>query len=188
MVGSRVVPNGRPVIGFVGPSSAGKTTLLEGVVRALQDRDLWVGVVKHSCHQVHPDEPRKDSARLYAAGADVVALAAANQLVTFVRRQTPPRLTDALVTLSPHLDVVLVEGFSWAPIPRYVVLPPGGEPEPRFTEPGAVLRTIHAPPAIEGAPPAYPPELIQEIAAEIALLAGREQVDESSREEPQRAE
>jgi molybdopterin-guanine dinucleotide biosynthesis protein MobB len=173
------------VIGFVGPSSAGKTTLLEGVVRVLQDRDLWVGVVKHSCHQVHPDQPRKDSARLYAAGADAVALAASNQLVTFVRKQTPPRLTDALLSLPPHLDVILVEGFSWSKIPRYVVLPPGGESEPRFTEPGPVLRTIHAPPAIEGAPPVFLPELIQEIATEIAALAAGTRVDEPSLQERQ---
>jgi molybdopterin-guanine dinucleotide biosynthesis protein MobB len=185
MVGSAVVPDGRPVIGFVGPSSAGKTTLLEGVVRALQDRDLWVGVVKHSCHQVHPDQPGKDSARLYAAGADAVALAAANQLVTFVRTPAPPRLSDALLSLPPSLDVVLVEGFSWSRIPRYVVLPPGGESEARFTEPGPVLRTIHAPPAIEGAPPAFPPELIQEIATEIARLAGRARTDEPSIQESQ---
>ena len=58
------------VIGFVGPSSVGKTTLLEAIVPELQRRGLWVGVVKHSRHEVDVDRPGKDSARLNAAGAD----------------------------------------------------------------------------------------------------------------------
>jgi molybdopterin-guanine dinucleotide biosynthesis protein MobB len=165
------------VIGFVGPSSAGKTTLLEGVVRALQVRGLWVGVVKHSCHRIDLDEPGKDTARLSAAGADAVVLAAQNQLVTFVPREMPPRLADAVLSLPPGLDVVLVEGFAQERIPRYVVLPPGSEGEARFAEGGRVIRTIMAPQPSETAPPAYPPELIEEIASEIAVLAGKSGID-----------
>jgi molybdopterin-guanine dinucleotide biosynthesis protein MobB len=157
----------------------GKTTLLEEIVRVLRERGLWVGVVKHCCHEVQVDEPGKDSARLYAAGADAVALAASNKLVAFVRRETPSQLSDALLSLPPHLDVVLVEGFSWERIPRYVVIPRGGEVLPRYTERGHVLRTITAPPATEGGPPAFSPELVRELASEIAGLAGREKVDSS---------
>jgi molybdopterin-guanine dinucleotide biosynthesis protein MobB len=160
--------SGCPVIGFVGPSSAGKTTLLEGLVRTLQDRGVSVGVVKHTCHEVHPDEPGKDSARLFEAGADAVALAAPNQLVTFARREMPPRLADALLGLPPDVDVVLVEGFSWERIPRYVILPPGMDPLPRHTARGECLRTITAPPAVGDAPPVFPPELIESVASEIA--------------------
>ncbi len=77
------------VIGFVGPSSVGKTTLLEALVPELQRRGLWVGVVKHSRHEVDVDRPGKDSARLTAAGADAVVLAAQNQLVTWVGPTNP---------------------------------------------------------------------------------------------------
>jgi len=101
--------NGVPVIGFVGPSSTGKTSLLEGVVRVLQQRGIELGVVKHSCHEVETDKPGKDSARLYAAGAEAVVLAGSNQIVTFVRRDTPPRLADTLIALPLGLDVILVE-------------------------------------------------------------------------------
>jgi molybdopterin-guanine dinucleotide biosynthesis protein MobB len=160
--------SGCPVIGFVGPSSAGKTTLLEGIVRSLQDRGVSVGVVKHTCHEVHPDEPGKDSARLYEAGADAVALAAPNQLVTFARREMEPRLADALIGLPPGLDVVLVEGFSWERIPRYVVLPAGLDPLPRHTARGALLGTITAPSPAGGRPPVFPPELVERLASEIA--------------------
>lgn len=180
VIGSRAVSSGRPVIGFVGPSSVGKTTLLEEIVRVLRERGLWVGVVKHCCHEVQVDEPRKDSARLYAAGADAVALAASNKLVTFVRRETPSQLSDGLLSLPPHLDVVLVEGFSWERIPRYVVLPAGEEAPPRYTDRGPVLRTITAPPATEGGPPAFSKELVQELASEIAGLIGKEKIDSST--------
>jgi molybdopterin-guanine dinucleotide biosynthesis protein B len=167
------MPNGHPVIGFVGPSSAGKTTLLVGVVRALEERGIWVGVVKHACDEVSPDRPGKDSARLYEAGADAVVLAAPNQLVTFVRRSMPPRLADALAGLPPGLDVVLVEGFSWERIPRYVVLPPGFEDAAEYTDRGPTLRTIIAPKPEPGSPPTYAPELIEELASEIATLTGK---------------
>jgi molybdopterin-guanine dinucleotide biosynthesis protein MobB len=155
----------------------GKTTLLEQIVRVLRERGLWVGVVKHCCHEVEVDQPGKDSARLYAAGADAVALAASNKLVTFVRRETPSQLSDALLSLPAHLDVVLVEGFSWERIPRYIVVPLGGEVLPRYTDRGPVLRTITAPPATEGGPPAFSEDLIQELASEITGLVSKEKAD-----------
>lgn len=159
-------------IGFVGPSSTGKTTLLEGVVRTLEQRGIWVGVVKHACSEVHPDRPGKDSARLYAAGAEAVVLAAPNQMVTFVRTGMSPRLGDALASLPPGLDLVLVEGFSWERIPRYLILPPGGNDARSHEHGGPVIREVEAPPSADGQPPAFDPALIEGIADEIVRLAG----------------
>ncbi len=161
-----------PVIGFVGPSSAGKTTLLEQVVTALERRGLWVGAVKHACHPVHPDRPGKDSSRLFRAGVEAVVLAGPNQIATFVRRETPPRLADALTCLPPGLDLILVEGFSWEPIPRYVVLPPECEALPRYAESGRVLRTIVAPRAGNGGPN-FSPDLVEQIEFELSEMASR---------------
>lgn len=160
-----------PVVGFVGPSSVGKTSLLEAVVAALQRRRLWVGVVKHSCHEVEPDRAGKDSSRLYAAGADAVALAGSNLVASFVRRDTPPGLRDALLALPPGLDLVLVEGFAWEPIPRYVVLPVNGSDPARYGERGPVLRTLVAPPARPGRRPEFAPALVREIVDELAARA-----------------
>ena len=165
------------VIGFVGPSSVGKTTLLEAVIPELQSRGLRVGVVKHSCHEVDVDRPGKDSARLTAAGADAVVLAAQNQLVTWVPREMTPRLSDAFLGLPPGLDVVLVEGFASESIPRYVVLPAESDEVAHYAGRGRVMRTIIAPPRLAGGPPQFPAALVQAIALEIALLAGKGFID-----------
>jgi molybdopterin-guanine dinucleotide biosynthesis protein MobB len=170
---SLAVRNGPLVIGVVGPSASGKTTLLEGLVRALRESGLWVGVVKHARHDVQADREGKDSARLYEAGADAVALAAPNKVVTFIRREMPPRLADALAGLPPGLDVVLVEGFSWERIPRYVLAPPGVE-KFEWTGRGPILRTIPVPAATEGTRPSFSAALVDDLASEIGALAGRE--------------
>lgn len=162
---------GLPVIGFVGPSSAGKTSLLESLLCTLEHRGLSVGVVKHSCHSVRADQPGKDSARLYAAGADAVALAASNQVVTFVRRETPPQLADALVGLPADLDIILVEGFSWEQIPRYLVLPEDFAPVARYTESGPVLGTIIVKANRQKGKPLFPVETLEELAHKLASLA-----------------
>ncbi len=167
------------VIGIVGPSGAGKTALLEQLVAALAAHGLVVGCVKHSSHAVEVDRPGKDSARHYAAGAAAVALAMPGQLATF-RRLAPdaPRLAVALASLPQGLDVILVEGFHWEPIARYVVLPPGGAPDRDYAGQGEVLRVLEAP-APDGRPPRYPPALVAELAREIARVA----VPESARRE-----
>jgi molybdopterin-guanine dinucleotide biosynthesis protein B len=41
-----------PVIGFVGPSGVGKTTLLERILFLLNSWGVTAGVVKHTSHNV----------------------------------------------------------------------------------------------------------------------------------------
>ena len=56
-------------IGFSGYSGAGKTTVLEQVIRLLRERGLRVSVVKHAHHDFDVDVPGKDSWRHRKAGA-----------------------------------------------------------------------------------------------------------------------
>ena len=59
-----------PVVRFVGPSGAGKTRLLEGLIPRLQAQGWRVGVVKHHhAGRLALDRPGSDSHRLTTAGA-----------------------------------------------------------------------------------------------------------------------
>ena len=58
------------VVGLVGRSGSGKTSLLESLIPALTARGLAVGAVKHTSHGFTADRPGKDSYRLYESGAE----------------------------------------------------------------------------------------------------------------------
>lgn len=145
--GRGVRENRALVIGFVGSSGVGKTTLLEQLVPPLEARGLAVGVVKHASHGFVADRPGKDSYRLYAAGARAVALASSEQIALFQRRpvdaaQADPSLDDALEVLPPGLDVVLVEGFAWAPIPRVILVRGAESPRREHLQGGPLVRFV----------------------------------------------
>jgi molybdopterin-guanine dinucleotide biosynthesis protein B len=146
----------------------GKTTLLEELVPELIARGLAVAVVKHASHGFDVDRPGKDSHRLYAAGPKAVALASATQTATFVRPEPDQRasLEQAMAGLPAGLDVVVVEGFAWEPIPRFVLVGPGQTPRREHREAGPPLRIIEVPER-PGMKPAFPDELVRGIAAEI---------------------
>jgi molybdopterin-guanine dinucleotide biosynthesis protein MobB len=154
-----------PVIGFVGPSGVGKTSLVERLVAELTRRGLSVGAVKHSSHGFLADRPGKDSHRLYESGADAVALISREQIATFTRVERGAgeevSLAEALTTLPGNLDLVLAEGFSWEPIPRVVLLCDDEEPAPAHVESGEVLDVVSVPDPPFGERPEYPEALIE---------------------------
>lgn len=157
------------VIGCVGPSGVGKTTLLERIVATLDGWGVRAGVVKHSCHEVPVDREGKDSHRLYGAGAAAVALAMPGQIATFQRiAPRRPRLEEAIATLPRDLDVILVEGFHWEPIPRYVVLAQDRRAPLRYSARGEVLGVIVAPERAPDAAPVFDDAVVLRLAREIA--------------------
>jgi molybdopterin-guanine dinucleotide biosynthesis protein MobB len=168
-----------PAVAVVGRSGAGKTTLLEELLPALEQRGLRVGAVKHASHGFLADRPGKDSHRLYEAGARAVALVSCEQVATFVRVEVPapthrdPRLGPVLAGLPAGLDLVLVEGFSWEPVPRVVVVPAGEAPLPEHLAGGPVLERVAAPPVQPGVRPAYSPQRVADLADRLARLARR---------------
>jgi molybdopterin-guanine dinucleotide biosynthesis protein B len=160
------------VIGVVGASGAGKTTLLERLLPALRAQGLAVAAVKHASHGFEADRPGKDSQRLYEAGADAVALVSAAQVATFARpRPGGPRLHDALAALPPGLDLVLVEGFSWEPVPRVVLAAPGDARLREHLRSGEVIAVLAAPPAPPGGPPSFEPRWLASLTQTLASRA-----------------
>jgi molybdopterin-guanine dinucleotide biosynthesis protein B len=154
-----------PVVGFVGPSGVGKTSLVECLVAELRRRGHSVGAVKHASHGFLADRPGKDSYRFYESGADAVALISREQIATFTRAERgvgeEVSLADTLATLPADLDLVLAEGFSWEPIPRVVLVREDEEPAPAHVENGEVLEVVNAPSPRFDEKPEFPAALIE---------------------------
>ncbi|HTD06853.1 molybdopterin-guanine dinucleotide biosynthesis protein B [Undibacterium sp.] len=118
------------ILGVVGWSGSGKTTVLEYCLPRLCALGKTVNVVKHSHHDIILEPERKDSARLRNAGAAEVLLASPYRfaLVHELRAQTEPPLMELLLRMSPA-DLTLVEGYKWEAIAKLEVHRPAlGKP------------------------------------------------------------
>jgi molybdopterin-guanine dinucleotide biosynthesis protein B len=110
------------VIGLAGWSGSGKTTLLGKVIPCLVGRGLAVSTLKHAHHGFDVDQPGKDSHSHRAAGATEVLVGSAARwaLVHELRGAPEPSLNELLRRLAP-VDVVIVEGYKAAAIPKLEV-------------------------------------------------------------------
>lgn len=118
------------VFGFAGWSGSGKTTLIERLIPLLTARGIAVSLVKHAHHEFDVDQPGKDSYRHRQAGAREVLVTSALRwaLMHELRGNAELTLREAVGRLSP-CDLVLVEGFKAARIPKLEVHRPGiGKP------------------------------------------------------------
>lgn len=119
-----------PVFGLAGRSGSGKTTLIEAMLPLLAAAGLKVSVIKHSHHDFEMEPPGKDSARFRQAGAQEVMVASPFRyaIVHELRGAPEPSLQEQVARLAP-VDLVLVEGFKHADIPRIEVYRPAlGKP------------------------------------------------------------
>ncbi|MES2072889.1 MAG: molybdopterin-guanine dinucleotide biosynthesis protein B [Pseudomonadota bacterium] len=118
------------ILGVVGWSGSGKTTVLEYLLPRLSALGKIVNVVKHSHHDIILEPERKDSARLRNAGASEVLLASPYRfaLVHELREQAEPSLMELLPRMS-RADLVLVEGYKWEAMAKLEIYRPAlGKP------------------------------------------------------------
>ncbi|AYH41838.1 molybdopterin-guanine dinucleotide biosynthesis protein B [Azoarcus sp. DN11] len=110
------------VIGFAGWSGSGKTSLIEKVVAVLAGRGLEVSLIKHAHHTFDIDHEGKDSWRHREAGCREVLISSERRwsLIHELRGDAEMSLEALLLQLSP-CDLVLVEGFKHAAIPKIEV-------------------------------------------------------------------
>ena len=105
-----------PVFGFSAYSGTGKTTVMEQVIRRLSERGIRVGVVKHDRHGFGIDQPGKDSWRHAEAGAGTVVITSPEK-TAWIR--SDGESLEACLGRIEGADVILVEGFKHADIPRF---------------------------------------------------------------------
>jgi molybdopterin-guanine dinucleotide biosynthesis protein B len=110
------------VIGLAGWSGSGKTTLLTRLIPCLVGRGLTVSTLKHAHHGFDVDQPGKDSHSHRMAGATEVLVGSAARfaLVHELRGAPEPTVQELLGLLAP-VDLVIVEGYKAAPIPKLEV-------------------------------------------------------------------
>jgi molybdopterin-guanine dinucleotide biosynthesis adapter protein len=110
------------VIGLAGWSGSGKTTLLTRLIPHLVARGLAVSTLKHAHHGFDVDQPGKDSHSHRMAGATEVMVGSSARfaLVHELRGAREPTLQELLTRMSP-VDLVVVEGYKAAPIPKLEV-------------------------------------------------------------------
>lgn len=110
------------VFGIAGFSGSGKTTLIEKLIPEFRARGLTVSVIKHTHHRFDLDRPGKDSWRHREAGAEEVLILSSDRWVLMheLRGAPEPTLDEQLAFMS-EVDLVIIEGFKAAPVPRVEV-------------------------------------------------------------------
>ena len=110
-----------PVIGFAAYSGTGKTTLLTRIVETFNTHNIRVGIVKHAHHNFDIDYPGKDSYRLRKSGASQVLIGSSQRWALMVendiKEHKPLEYHIRHMDLA-SLDLVLIEGFKLADIPK----------------------------------------------------------------------
>jgi molybdopterin-guanine dinucleotide biosynthesis protein MobB len=110
-------------VSFVGNSGAGKTTVLEKVVRELKARGYRVAVIKHAHHDFQIDHEGKDSWRFAQAGSDCVVISSPAK-VAMVQQSASgrePPLDELVDLVADRVDIVLTEGFRGSGKPQVLV-------------------------------------------------------------------
>ncbi|MGQ0613540.1 MAG: molybdopterin-guanine dinucleotide biosynthesis protein B [Planctomycetaceae bacterium] len=158
---------------FVGPSGAGKTTLIESLCPILRRARRSVGFLKSDAHSFEMDHEGKDTDRVFRAGAERVAIASATEGALRFRldRKDPMRLLEELF---PACDLVLVEGFKASPLPKIEVRRDAAVP-PVISASDATLLAVVSPFPDPRPPPRFDPGDVEGI-ARFLLAWARESV------------
>ena len=123
------------VFGFAGWSGSGKTALVERLLPEFTARGLRVSVIKHAHHGFDLDKPGKDSWRHREAGATQVLMLSSDRWVLMheLRGAPEPTLDEQLLLLEP-CDLVLIEGYKAAAVPKLEIHRPSHGKPPLWPE------------------------------------------------------
>jgi molybdopterin-guanine dinucleotide biosynthesis protein MobB len=121
------------MISIIGLKNAGKTTFLVALAAELVRRKFRVMTIKHGSHPADMDQKGKDTWRHWHEGkAERVLMEAPGQRLLLARTQQE---SDPITLAGAYLrdaDIVLVEGFKRAPLPKIEVYRTVAGPKPIF--------------------------------------------------------
>ncbi len=110
-----------PILGFIGNSNSGKTTILTTLIAALTTQGLKLGAVKHHHRSFDIDHEGKDSQRFTLAGAQKTVITGPEQTALIEQTHEQLSLNELTSTYLQDLDLILVEGFKKNQIPKIEV-------------------------------------------------------------------
>ncbi|MGP3147087.1 molybdopterin-guanine dinucleotide biosynthesis protein MobB, partial [Serratia bockelmannii] len=113
-----------PLLAIGAYSGTGKTTLLKQLIPLLKQRQVRVGLIKHTHHDMDVDIPGKDSYELRKAGADQTLVASDRRwaLMTETPEQQPLDLRYLAERFdADKVDLILVEGFKHEPVSKILL-------------------------------------------------------------------
>ena len=100
------------VMGIVGWSGSGKTSLLVELLPLLRAAGLSVSTMKHAHHRFDVDKPGKDSFRHREAGAsEVLVVTSSRWVLMHESRDEPEPSIESLIERMTPVDLLLIEGF-----------------------------------------------------------------------------
>lgn len=108
-------------IGVVGCKNAGKTILIEGLLKEFTSRGVRVATIKHDAHDFEIDIPGKDTWRHRAAGSRLTIISSKSKFAVIRETEQEAELADLLEFVDDSFDLVLVEGMRASPLPKILV-------------------------------------------------------------------
>src|SRR3989304_4740643 len=101
-----------PLVTIIGKSKAGKTTLMEKLIRELKRRGLRVGTIKHHSHP---------GFEIDQAGSDHVVIASPDRIASYRSLEHELALDDIADGMT-DVDIILTEGYLQAGKPTIQVI------------------------------------------------------------------
>ena len=110
------------IVSVIGHKNAGKTTLVAALSHEFKRQKRRVGTIKHASHPLEVDREGTDSWRHFHEGrADGVVVASPDLRVAFERRPDDAGPEELARRYFSDMDVVIVEGFKAAALPKIEV-------------------------------------------------------------------
>jgi molybdopterin-guanine dinucleotide biosynthesis protein B len=122
------------VVGIVGSSGSGKTSLIAKLLPLLTDAGMRISTVKHAHHGFDIDRPGKDSYLHRQAGAKEVMIVSDERWALMrEERDEKTTLPDLIRRMTP-VDILLVEGFKHSALREIEVYRAGLGKPPLFPD------------------------------------------------------
>ncbi len=109
------------IISFVGKHNSGKTTLLTGIIRRLEQRGIKTAVIKHA-HKGLDLPGNFDSDQLFSAGASIVYASSPEFSLIYRKNQEEWSIEQIYAQIAGDVDLVITEGFKGKDFPKIEVL------------------------------------------------------------------